>query len=217
MKSDQQLQQDVRAELLWDSSLHAAHLGVAVKDGVVTLSGEVGDPAEKWRALHAAQHIAGVQALTSAITVRMPSWSHRSDADIAAAVDHRLAWHAALPGAPLDVVVDKGWVTLSGHVKWQYQREAAVDCVRRLMGVQGVHNRIRLQPGESEGLTTWGLHAALERAAGLDADQIQVRVEGDRVTLEGTVRHWAGRQAALAAAWATPGIRKVRDEMMLAL
>ena len=194
MKTDLQLQSDVLAELQWDPPVHAARIGVDVKDGVVTLSSS---PA-------------------SALTVRLPGPSPHSDADIAAAVAHRLGWHAALENTSLGVLVDGGWVSLTGAVRWPYQRQAAVACVLPLRGVMGVHDNIRLLPGSSPGVVMSGLRAALERASGVDARLIQALVAGHDVTLTGTVPDWAGRQSALAAAWAMPGVRQVQDRMTLA-
>ncbi|MBL8279628.1 MAG: BON domain-containing protein [Pelomonas sp.] len=216
MKTDLQLQSDVLAELQWDPPVHAARIGVDVKDGVVTLAGELDSAAQKWHALRAAQRVAGVQALASALTVRLPGPSPHSDADIAAAVAHRLGWHAALENTSLGVLVDGGWVSLTGAVRWPYQRQAAVACVLPLRGVMGVHDNIRLLPGSSPGVVMSGLRAALERASGVDARLIQALVAGHDVTLTGTVPDWAGRQSALAAAWAMPGVRQVQDRMTLA-
>jgi osmotically-inducible protein OsmY len=215
MKTDLQLQADVLQELLWDPAVQAASLGVEVKDGVVTLSGFLDSAAEKWHALHAVQRVAGVQGLASALTVRLPGLSPRSDADIAAAVIHRLAWHAALADTGLGVAVQAGQVTLSGTVRWHYQRQAALACVQTLRGVLGVHDDIQLRPGGSAGVVMSNLREALERAAGVDARQVQALVRGHDVTLTGTVPHWAGRQSVLAAAWALPGVHAVRDQLTL--
>ncbi|MCE4557875.1 BON domain-containing protein [Roseateles cellulosilyticus] len=215
MKTDLQLQAEVLQELQWDPAVQATSLGVEVKDGVVTLSGLLDSAAEKWHALHAVQRVAGVQGLASALTVRLPGLSPPSDADIAAAVIHRLAWHAALADTELGVAVQAGQVTLSGTVRWQYQREAALACVHTLRGVLGVHDDTQLRPSTA-GVVMSSLREALERAAGVDAGQIQALVRGHEVTLTGTVPHWAGRQSALAAAWALPGVRAVRDQLTLA-
>lgn len=216
MKTDLQLQKDVFNELQWDPAVQAVQIGVDAKDGVVTLAGELASGAEKWHALHAAQRVAGVQALVSSLTVRLPGLSPRTDADIAAAAAHRLAWHAALADTSVGVLVQGGWVTLSGVVRWPYQRQAAIVCVRPLRGVVGVHDNLRLLPGGASAVVMSGLRAALERASGVDAGQIHALVAGHDVTLSGTVPDWAGRQSALAAAWGMPGVRHVQDHMTLA-
>lgn len=216
MKTDLQLQEDVLQELQWDPAVPASALGVDVKDGIVTVSGQLENGAQKWHALRAVQRVAGVQGLASALAVRLPGPSGCSDADLAAAVDHRLAWHAALADTHLKVAVEAGQVTLAGTVRWHYQRQAALACVQTLRGVLGVHDDIELQPGGSAGVVLTGLRDALERAAGVDAGRIQALVRGHDVTLTGTVPHGAGRQSAVAAAWAQPGVRVVRDALTLA-
>lgn len=137
MKTDSQLQQDVSAELDWEPSVHAARIGVEVKDGVVTLAGQVDSYAEKWNAERAAQRVSGVRALATELQVQLTSLSQRTDADIAAAVENLLEWTSTLASGAVRVVVEGGWVTLSGKVDWQFQRQAATDSVRHLMGVTG--------------------------------------------------------------------------------
>lgn len=215
MKTDLQLQADILQELQWDPAVQAMSLGVEVKDCVVTLSGLLDSGTRKWRALHAVQRVAGVRGLASALTVRLPGLSPRSDADIAAAVIHRLAWHAALADTGLGVAVLAGQVTLYGTVRWQYQRQAALACVQTLRGVLGVHDGIQLRPNGSAGAVVSSLREALASTAGVDASQIQALVRGHNVTLTGTVHHWAGRQSVLAAAWALPGVRSVRYQLSL--
>lgn len=213
MKTDQQLQQDVLAELQWEPSVQAEHIGVLVKDGVVTLEGEVHSYVEKWNAVHAAQRVSGVQALATELTVQLQSLNERSDADIASTVSNLLAWNGAMPGSSLEVAVEGGWVTLTGHVQWHYQRQAVTDSVRRMMGVRGVHNQLRLQPSTPTGTVKADIRAALDRAASIDAGQVEVTVQGSDVTLSGTVPNWTGRESVLNAAWSVPGVRTVVDHL----
>jgi osmotically-inducible protein OsmY len=216
MKTDSQLQRDVSAELDWEPSVHAARIGVEVKDGVVTLAGQVDSYSEKWNAERAAQRVSGVSALTTELKVQLTSLSQRSDADIAGAVENVLEWTASLPAGALKVMVEGGWVTLSGAVDWQFQRQTATASVRYLLGVTGVSDQISIKPSVSATAVKSDIEAALKRSAIADAKKIDVSVYGSDVTLSGSVVNWAERETALHSAWATPGVRDVVDKMALA-
>jgi osmotically-inducible protein OsmY len=216
MKTDRQLQQDVSAELEWEPSVHAAHIGVAVKDGVVTLAGRVDSYAEKWSAERVAQRVSGVKAMATELTVQLTSLSKRTDADIAASVENLLEWSATLPAGVIRVMVEGGWVTLSGTVDWKYQKQSAADSIRHLMGVIGVSDQISIKPAVSATVVKSDIESALKRAALADAQNIAVTVHGTDVTLSGTVHNWAERETATNSAWSTPGVRNVVDMMTLA-
>jgi len=216
MKTDRQVQQDVSAELEWEPSVHAAHIGVAVKDGVVTLAGRVDSYAEKWSAERVAQRVSGVKAMATELTVQLTSLSKRTDADIAASVENLLEWSATLPAGVIKVMVEGGWVTLSGTVDWKYQKQSAADSVRHLMGVIGVSDQIIIKPSVSATVVKSVIEAALKRAALADAEKIAVTVHGTDVTLSGTVHNWAERETATNSAWSTPGVHNVVDMMTLA-
>jgi len=215
MKTDTQLQQDVMAELQWEPSVHAAQIGVEVRRGVVTLVGQIDSYSEKWRAEHAAQRVSGLKAMTSELRVHLPTDKVRTDAHIADAVANTLAWTASLPANGIQVMVEAGWVTLSGDVEWQYQRETAADTVRHLLGVTGVCNLIGVRPSVSALAVKSDIEAALMRSTHADARTITVDVHGTDVTLSGTVHDWAERDAATHSAWRTPGVRNVVDMMTL--
>lgn len=216
MKTDSQLQQDVSAELKWEPSVHAARIGVEVKDGVVTLAGQVDSYAEKWNAERAAQRVSGVKAMAIELKVKLTSLSERTDADIAGSVENVLEWTSSLPAGAIKVMVEGGWVTLSGDVDWQYQRQAAADSVRYLMGVIGVSDQISIKPSVSAKAVKSDIEAALKRTAIADARKIRVDVLGHDVTLTGSVHNWAERETATNSAWSTPGVRNVHDKMTLA-
>src|SRR5437016_2068209 len=146
-KTDEQIQKDVLAELKWDARVQPNEIGVAVKDGVVTLTGWVDSYSKNWAAEEAAHRVHGVKAVANEIEVRLPSSAERMDADIAAAAVRALEWDAFVPIEKLDVTVSKGWVTLKGEVEWQFQKEDAERVVRRLSGVKGVTNLIVVKPG----------------------------------------------------------------------
>ena len=213
MKTDSQVQLDVMAELNWEPSVNAAQIGVEVKDGVVTLAGHVGSYAEKWEAEHAAQRVAGVKALAIEMEVDLPGSSERKDADIARSAQNMLEWMTYLPENAIKVVVENGWITLSGTVDWAYQRDGAASSVRYLMGVKGLSDRIVLKPKVSLSAVKADIEAALQRRARADSQNISVGVQGSDVTLTGTVHSWSERALAKRAAFCTPGVHSVIDHL----
>ena len=215
MKTDAQLQQDVMAELKWEPAVHAAQIGVEAKDGVVTLAGEVSSYGEKWCAEAAAQRVNGVQALAVELTVKLTEFGKRSDADIAESARNILSWTSSVPENAVKVLVERGWLTLSGHVEWRFQSDDAEACVRKLSGVVGVSNQIAIQPAVSAGVVKTDIEAALKRRAAADAKTINVEVQGGDVTLTGTVHSWAERELATRSAWGSAGVRNVVDKMNL--
>jgi osmotically-inducible protein OsmY len=216
MKTDTQLQQDVLAELDWEPSINAAQIGVEVKDGVVTLAGQVASYAEKWDAERVAQQVSGVKALAVEIKVNLPGDSQRSDADIARAAENVLEWMTYAPRDSVKVMVEGGWITLSGEVEWEYQRWAAVKGVCHLMGVTGVSDHLGIKPQASLTVVKAGIEAALKRRAKTDFEHISVEVFGDQVTLAGSVPSWSERDLAKHSAWSAPGVRRVIDNMSIA-
>jgi osmotically-inducible protein OsmY len=215
MKSDRQLQKDVSAELAWEPSVHAAQIGVEVKGGVVTLAGEVGSYGEKYNAERATQRVSGVKAVASELKVALSETGKRSDSDIARSVENVLEWSTALPDGAVKVLVEKGWVTLTGELEWQYQKNAAVDSIRFLLGVVGVRDQIALKPMIAVSAVKADIEAALKRRAIADAHDISVTVNGADVTLSGIVHSWSERELARESAWGTPGVRNVLDNMTL--
>lgn len=213
MKTDIQLQQDVLAELDWEPSVNAAAIGVEVKDGIVTLAGHVSSYAEKWDAQRAAQRVAGVRALAVEMDVRLQGSSERDDVDIARAVENALLWSTVLPDNCVQVMVESGHVTLSGEVAWTYQREAAVQIVRYLMGVTGVSDQIVVKSAVSPVAVKAEITAALKRQAQHEAARIDVTVSGSHVTLTGVVPNWTERDLARQSAWSTAGVHSVTDHL----
>lgn len=217
-RTDEQIQRDVLAELEWEARVQPNQIGVAVKDGVVTLTGWVDSYLKKWDAEEAAKRVRGVKAVANDIEVRIPGSSERTDADIAAAAVQALQWDTLLPAdkVHVTVTVSKGWVTLEGEVDWQYQKEEAEQVVRYLTGVRGVTNLITVRPWvtPSEELKR-KIKDALVRSAETDADRINVEVQGSKVTLEGTVRSWAERQEADRIAWSSPGVTAVDNHITI--
>jgi osmotically-inducible protein OsmY len=213
MKTDTQLQQDVMAELAWEPSVNAAQIGVEVKDGVVTLAGHVGSFIEKWEAERAVQRVSGIKGLAVEMDVTLPGSSKRNDVDIARSARNVLEWTTYWPQDEIKVVVEAGWITLSGEVDWEYQRQAAARAIRGLMGVTGVSDQIVLKPKVAVMPVKSDIEAALKRRIHSDAKHITVGVQGTEVTLSGTVHSWSERESARNSAWSTPGVRSVADHL----
>jgi len=216
MKTDAQLQHDVMEELKWEPSVHAAQIGVEAKDGVVTLVGEVSSYVEKWNAEQAAQRVSGVNAIAVEMAVKLSAFGTRTDADIARSAENVLSWTSTLPDDSVKVMVEGGWLTLTGDLEWQYQKEDAAERVRLLTGVTGVSNEIAIKPSASAAVVKSDIEAALKRGAVADSKTIAVDVKGADVTLSGTVHSWSERKMATSSAWGSPGVRNVVDKMNMA-
>jgi osmotically-inducible protein OsmY len=195
--------------------VHAAEIGVSVKDGVVTLGGHVSSYLEKYEAERAAQRVSGVKALAIEMQVKLSAFGKRDDADIARSAETALEWMGTNTGKNVNVMVENGWLTLSGDVDWQYQRLSAANAVRYLMGVTGVSNQISIKAGATLGAVKQEIEAALGRRAKVDANAIHVAVNGSAVTLTGSVHSWSERDSARESAWGAAGVMSVDDQMTI--
>ncbi|MDO9313116.1 MAG: BON domain-containing protein [Burkholderiaceae bacterium] len=213
MKIDAQLKKDVEAELEWESSINANGVGVAVKDGVVTLTGHLGSFAEKVAVERATKRVEGVRGVAVELDVRIEPHHQVSDAEIAAAIHTAFKWHALIPEDRIHFTVEKGWVTLSGMVDWDHQRHNAEAAVRPLTGVVGVINKISLRERDVPEYVVHRIHEALARYADYEASHIEVLVDDATATLRGAVNSWAERDIVQNAAWSTAGIQRVRNEL----
>lgn len=214
--TDTHLRQNIIDELDFEPRVNSAQIGVAVKDGVVTLSGHVGSYAEKLAIEKAVKRVKGVKAIAEEVVVRFPEDKKTADDEIAARAVSLLRWSAVVPADSVMVKVQDGRVNLSGQVAWQYQRSAAEVEVRRLSGVVGVVNSITIKPRVQPADVKHQIEAALKRNAEIDAQGIQVSVEGGgRVCLNGYVHGWREREAAEHAAWMAPGVTQVDDKLLI--
>ena len=209
--TDHELQQNVHNALDWEPSIDATAIGVTVNDGVVTLRGDVASYSEKHAAERVALHVYGVKAVANDLNVRLISSYQRNDSDIAKAAVTALKWNTLLPADRLGVAVTDGWVTLTGTVDWQYQRDAAARAMRDLTGVKGVTNSIVCAPRIKPGDVAAKIEAAFKRSAEIDARRISVSARDGKVILTGNVRSWFERRQAENAAWAAPGVTAVED------
>ncbi|MFI5232938.1 MAG: BON domain-containing protein [Gemmatimonadales bacterium] len=214
MKSNSELQRDVADELRWQPSVREAEIGVAAKDGVVTLTGTVDSFAQKLAAERAAKAVLGVRAVAEELVVKLPFSSTRTDTEIAHAAVNALKWNTEVPADRLSVVVEGGWVTLSGEVDHQFQRSTADEVVRCLTGVTGMSNAITVKFTKASAFeVNAAIKKALKRSATVDADRISVTSTDGKVVLSGTVRSWAERLDAEDAAWSAPGVFVVDDRI----
>ena len=187
MSQDRQLQEAVLAELSWEPSVNAAHIGVTAKAGVVTLAGHVESYTEKAAAEMATRRVKGVWAIAEEIHVHLPSDTRRTDAEIAAAAVDRLAWDVAIPRDAVKVKVEKGWITLTGEVGWRYQKDAAGQDVRPLFGVVGVSNQVLIKSKVNVVNLGDDIMHALHRSWMFDPKTVTASAVGGKVTLTGTV------------------------------
>jgi osmotically-inducible protein OsmY len=215
MKDDLHLQQRVTDELEFEPSVNAAHIGVSVRDGVVTLSGHVESYIEKFSAERTAQHVKGVKAVAQELVVELPSDRKTADDEIAARAVKILDWDALVPHHKISVTVEHGIVTLVGDVDRDYQRAEAEYDLRKLGGVKAVVNDIRVKPSVRSEDIHVKIRGALERNAKIEASNITVSVSGSKVTLRGTVNAWTEREAIERAAWSAPGVTQVEDQIEL--
>jgi osmotically-inducible protein OsmY len=210
MKTDTELRHDVEAELEWEPSVDERKIGVAVKDGIVTISGTVSSYAEKWNAERAVERVAGVRGVVNELEVHTPG--SQTDADIAEAVANGLKWNSLVPNDAITFKLDHGWVTLKGRVGFDYERRAAERAVRYLPGVRGVSNLIEVAPSAKPQDIKKQIEETFRRQATVDAQNVTVETTPDgEVILRGTVRSWIERHEAEKAAWAAPGVRSVKN------
>jgi len=216
-KSDTEIKTDVLAELKYEPSVNVTDIGVLVKDGTVTLFGYATSYGEKWNAVRATKRVSGVTAIADDIEVKLPDSLRRTDGDIAAAAAIQINLSSAIPTGAVKITVSEGWITLEGQLEWWYQRNDAQYAVQHLPGVKGLTNLITIKPMLKPSDVESAIARAFERNALVDAERIEVKTSGSKVTLSGKVRNYAEREEAERVAWAAPGVLAVDNQLKVGL
>ncbi len=215
MKTNMELQNDVQNAIKWEPLLNAAQIGVAVDDGIVTLTGSVDNYSKKVQAEDAAKSVAGVKAVVEKIEIEYGSWGTTTDADIAKEIISALKWNFEVPNDKIKVKVENGWVTLDGELPWNFQRDAAKNAVSKLNGVKGVSNNIKIKSESEDAIEQKDIESALERNWSINDEDIEVKVSGSKVTLSGTVASWYQKDEAGRIAWNAPGVEMVINDLVV--
>ena len=215
MKTDIEIQKDVLEQLKWEPFLNASEIGVAVKNGIVTLSGIVDSYSKKVLAEKVAKKIAGVRAIALDIQVGLSPVYRKTDTEVAEAAVNALKWHTMIPDQKIAVGVENGSVKLEGEVDWDYQRRQALKAVQDLIGVRSVNNLIKVKDRITSSDIQKSINNAFQRSASIDADKIKVNVMGSRVTLSGTVRSLPEKEDAENAVWFAKGVTSVDNKLTI--
>jgi osmotically-inducible protein OsmY len=215
MKTDLEIQKDVLTELMQDPHIHASHIGVEVSNGIVTLSGHVESYYEKWKAEKAAKQVKGVHALAQEIKVILPGSSTRSDSEIAYQLQSLINWSNIDPESNIKAKVEEGFVTLSGTVESYSQKELVQHLIANLIGITGICNLINIEPKLSIPLVKKDITDSFRRQAIDEANNLDIAIDNNIVTLSGKVHSWSERNSAVNAAWAIPSVKNVVDKIQI--
>lgn len=216
MKNNETLQQDVQDAIKWQPLLSAGQIGVTAIDGVITLTGIVDSYAKKLEAEDAAKNVAGVKAVVEKLEIKFNSmYENADDNDIATEVINALKNNWRVPQDKVKIKVEGGWVTLDGQMAWNYEKEAARDSVKDLIGVSGVSNNIKIKSESRDAIERVDIESALRRNSAINDDNITVNVSGTKVTLTGSVTSWYQRDEAEKIAWNAPGVWSVDNELVV--
>lgn len=215
METDKKIQEDVMYELEWDPEVDSTDIGVAVEEGIVTLSGQVDSYWTKKSAENAAKRVKGVKGVAQDIIVEYTGME-RTDKDIAEAAVYSVKYNTTIPTDAVKVKVENGWVVLEGEVNWNFQKNAAENAVEKIKGVEGVTNLITVKPRVQASIVKSTIKRALERRADVEAEQIEVETENNKVILRGKVKTWSERAEVQRAAWSAPGVTNVENHLVIA-
>jgi osmotically-inducible protein OsmY len=221
LKTDQQadvkLHRSIVEELAFEPTIDSSQIHVAVRDGIVTLSGNVPNYFDKWSAESTVKRVQGVAGVVEELKVDLFPGMEKTDTDIAEAVRRALEWNVVVAHKQIKFLVEDGWITLEGELEWNYQRQSAFDAVAHLSGVQGVRNLMTLEAHPSSDTILQHLEAAFRRSAELDAHRVHIDLDGGNVTLSGSLPTWAERDAASRAAWSTSGVASVDNKIIVGI
>jgi osmotically-inducible protein OsmY len=215
MRTDEDIRRDVEAELAWAPEVQSSDIAVKVKEGIVTLTGFVRSYSEKYEAEQVAKRVLGVKAVVNDLDVKLATGTERIDREIAEDALDALKRELPVSSQGITAVVRDGWITLEGQVQWDFQRRMAEQAVRGVRGVKGVVNLIKIEPKASPSEVKARIEEALKRSAEVDAKNIEVEADDGVVTLRGRVRSWAEKDEAEKAAWRAPGVREVRNLIVI--
>ncbi len=216
MRTDEDIRDDILAEIDWEPQIESTEVGVTVKNGAVTLAGTVGSFSEKLAAERAAKRVKGVYAIAEEMKVKYPSDRTVSDEEIAKRIANIIEWNTSIPRDTVKAEVRDGYVTLTGDVDWNYQREVARNQISSVLGVTAVSNLINVKPRVAKSDVSKEINRALHRNADLESSHVQVDVSGGKVTLSGNVKAWYERKLVEDAVWAAPGVTQVVDNLRVA-
>jgi osmotically-inducible protein OsmY len=210
--TDYDVREGVKNELAWSAKVNADRIAVSASDGAVTLTGQVGSYLEKWEAERIAKRVYGVSGVANELQVDYGG-TNTQDTDLLQRALQALRWNLEVPSGAVQPIVSDGWITLSGKVKWNFQREGAENALRNLSGVKGLTDEITLETQPTPKDVNKRISDALSRNAQLDARRITVTTDGNTAVLDGSVRSWAERDEAETAAWSAPGVNTVRNNL----
>jgi osmotically-inducible protein OsmY len=213
MKTDLEIQKNVMEELKWEPFLKASEIGVAVKNGVVTLNGTVDSYSKKISAEKAAKRVLGVKAVAEDIEVKLGIESKKNDTEIAETILKTLKWHSAIAENKIKIKVENGWVSLDGEAEWEFQKNAAKTAIEGLSGVLGIFNNIKIKPTIVATDIKQKINAAFLRSATIDSEKVMVNVIGSKVILSGKVKSYSEKKEAENAAWFAPGVSQVDSQI----
>lgn len=211
--ADLDIKQAIIEELIDEPGIDATK----VNKGIVDLRGKVGTFYEKLTAEEAVYRVRGVKKVNNDITVEITADLQRTDAEITDAAKNALLWDSTVPDNNIKVEVENAWITLKGEVEWHYQKTNAENVVANLTGSRGITNSIKIKSNVETDNPEDRIRKAMSRYAAIDEDQIDVKVQGNRAVLNGLVSNWTERKQAERAAWSTPGILEVDNQISITM